>query len=76
MVGLKKQDFWPKINKLKGICRAPVSQKLDMILANKAVQKCLFYKKWSPKLVFLNNFFFEKIRLIFDIEGFQKQKFL
>ena len=33
MVGPKKQDFWPKINILKG------NQKLDMILENKVVQK-------------------------------------
>jgi hypothetical protein len=37
MVGTKKQDFWPKINILKGnycilrIRGAPVRQKLDMI---------------------------------------------
>ena len=41
----QKQDFWPKINILKGnhcilrILGAPVSQKLDMILENKVVQK-------------------------------------
>ena len=28
-----------------------------------------FYKKWSPKLKFLNDFFFEKISLIFDMEN-------
>ena len=45
MVGPKKQDFWPKINTLKGnhcilrIRVAPVCQKLDMILENKVVQK-------------------------------------
>ena len=45
MVGLKKQDFWPKINALKGnhcisrIREAPVRQKLGMILENKVVQK-------------------------------------
>jgi hypothetical protein len=45
MVGLKKQDFWPKINILKGnhciliIQEAPVRQKLGMILENKVVQK-------------------------------------
>ena len=45
MVGPKKQDFWPKINKLKGnhcilrIRGAPVRQKLGMILENKVVQK-------------------------------------
>jgi hypothetical protein len=46
---------------------APVRQKLGMILGNKVVQKLkleknVFYKKWSPKLIFLNEF-------IFDIEN-------
>ena len=45
MVGQKKQGFWQKINMLKGnhcilrIWRAPVHQKLGMILENKVVQK-------------------------------------
>ena len=35
-----------------------------MILENKVVQKwklekMFFYKKWSPKLIFLNDFFFK-----------------
>ena len=79
-MGPKKQDFLPKINILKGnhcilrIQGAPVRQKLGMILENKVVQKLkleknVFYKKWSPKLIFLNDFFFEKIQLIFDIEN-------
>ena len=55
MVGPKMQDFWPKINILKGnhcilkIRGAPVRQKLGMSLENKVVQKlniknnvCLF----------------------------------
>ena len=51
-----------------------VRQKLGMILENKVVQKLkleknVFYKKLSPKLILLNEFFFEKIRLIFDIEN-------
>ena len=69
MVGPKKQDFWPKINILKGnhciltIWGAPVRQKLGMILEKEVVQKLKlekkkFYKKWSPKLIFLNQFFF------------------
>jgi hypothetical protein len=56
MVGPKKQDFWPKINILKGnhcilrITGASVRQKLGMILENKVVQKLnleknVFYKK-------------------------------
>ena len=44
-LGPKKQDFWQKINILKGnhcilrIRGAPVHQKLGMILENKVVQK-------------------------------------
>ena len=80
MVGLKKQDFWSKINIIKGnhcilrIWGAPVCQKLGMILENKVVQKLklhfffFFYKKWSTKLIFLNDFFF-LIPSIFDIEN-------
>ena len=60
MVDPKKQDFWPKINILKGshcilrIWGAPVRQNLGMILENKVVQnlkleKNVFYKKWSPR---------------------------
>ena len=71
MVGPKRQDFWPKINILKGnhcflrIRGAPVRQKLGMILENKVVQKLkleknVFYKKWSPKLIFLNDSFLKK----------------
>ena len=70
MVGHKKQDFWPKINILKGnycilrIQGAPVRQELGMILENKVVpEKKCFYQKWSPKLIFLNEF------LIFGIEN-------
>ena len=45
-----------------------------MILENKVVQKLkleknVFYKKWSPKLVLLNDIFFEKIPSFFDIEN-------
>ena len=45
------------------IWKAPVHQKLGMILENKVVQKLklaknVFYKKWSPKLIFLNESFF------------------
>ena len=52
MVGPKKQDFWPKINTLKGnhcilrrIWGAPVHQKLGMILENKVVQKLKLEKQ-------------------------------
>ena len=79
MVGPKMQAFCPRIDKLKEnhcilrIQGASVRQKLGMILENKVVQKLkleknFFYKKWSPKLIFLNEFFFEKIPSIFDIK--------
>ena len=64
MVDPKKQEFWPKINILKGnqcILRmrgAPVRQKLGMILGNKVVQKL--------KLEF---FFLQKFPSIFDIKN-------
>ena len=50
MVCPKKQDFWPKINMLKGnhcmrIRGAPVCQELGMILENKMVQKLKIEKK-------------------------------
>jgi hypothetical protein len=51
MVGPKKQDFWPKIDKLKGnhcilrIWGVPVHQKLGMNLENKVVQKLKLEKK-------------------------------
>ena len=53
---------------------APVCQKLDKILENKVVQKLkleknVFNKKRSPKLILLNEFFFDKIPLIFDVEN-------
>ena len=62
MEGPKKQDFWPKINILKGnhcilrIRGVPVRQKLGMILENKVVQnlkleKIVFIQKRPPKLM-------------------------
>ena len=77
MVGPKMQAFCPRIDMLKGnncilrIPGAPVRQKVSMILENKVVQKLkleknVFYKKWSPKLLFLNDFFFQKNLSIFD----------
>ena len=49
-------------------------QKLSIIFESKVVQKLsleknVFTKKWSPKLIFFNEIFFEKIQLIFDIEN-------
>jgi hypothetical protein len=43
---------------------APVGQKLGMILENKVIQKLkleknVFNKKWSAKLIFLNDFFWK-----------------
>ena len=83
MVGPKMQAFCPKIDMLKGnrcilkIRGAPVCQRLGMSLENKVVQKLKlekifffgFYKKWSLILIFLNDFFFEKILSIYDIEN-------
>ena len=80
MVGPKMQAFCHDHAMLKGnrcilrIRGAPVRQKLGMILENEVLQKLklekkAFYKKWSPKFIFLNDFFFEKIPSIFDIEN-------
>ena len=51
-----------------------VRQKLGINLESKVVQKLslekkVFTKKWSPKLIFLDKKKNEKIRLIFDIEN-------
>ena len=73
MVGPKMQAFCHDHAMLKGNCcilrirGAPVRQKLGMILENKVVQKLeleknVFYKKWSPTLIFLNYFFLKEIR--------------
>ena len=56
------QAFCPRIDLLKEnrcilrIQGAPVRQKLGMILENEVLQK------WSPKLIFLNEFFLKKFR--------------
>ena len=34
-----------------------VRQKLGMILEKLKLEKNIFYKKWSPELIFLNDFF-------------------
>ena len=49
-------------------------QKLGMILENKVVQKLkleknILYKKCSPKLIILNDFFFDFFFIEFDIEN-------
>ena len=60
MVGPKKQDFWPKINILKGNHRilrirgAPVRQILGMILENQVVQKLKLEKIFFTKNGLLN----------------------
>ena len=50
------------------------SPKIGHDFSNKAVQKLkleknVSNKKWSPKLILLDENFFEKNRLIFDIEN-------
>ena len=58
MVCPKNQDFWPKINILKGnhcvlrLQGAPDHQKLGMILENKVVQKLKLEKNVFHKMVF------------------------
>ena len=78
MVGPKKQGFWPKIDILKGnhcilrIQGFQLAKNWDYF-RNKVVQKLklekiTIYKKWSPKLIFINDFFV-LILSIFDIEN-------
>ena len=73
MVSPKKQDFWPKINILKGnhcilsLRGAQVRQKLGIILENKVIQKSMLSKnvnnkKGAPKLKFKK---LRKIGMIF-----------
>ena len=60
MVCPKQQDFWPRINILEGEKNPLMNDSsLGMILENKVVQNFklennVFNKKWSPKLIFLN----------------------
>ena len=71
-VGPKKLDFWPKINRLKGnhcILRIWGVQVENKVVQKLKLEKNVFYKKWSLILIFLNDFFFEKIQSIFDIEN-------
>ena len=57
MVGPNKQDFWPKINILKGnhcilrIPGAPVRQKMGIILENNVDQKLKLEKNVVYKMV-------------------------
>ena len=79
-MGLKKQGFWPRINcsqmKLPnfGSPSDDSSSKIGHHFSNKVVLKLksaknAFYKKGAPKLIFFNEIFFRKIRMIFDIEN-------
>ena len=68
---LKSKIFGQEDFFLRGMS---VHQKLGIISESKVVQKLsleknVFNKKWSPNLIFLDEIFFEKIRLIFDIEN-------
>ena len=60
MVGPNNQDFWTKINILKGnhcilrILEPPVRQKLGMILENRVVQKLKLEKMFFTKNGLLN----------------------
>ena len=70
-MGPKKQGFWPRINcsqmKLPNF-GSPSSDSLSKIgrhFSNKVVlklksAKMLFTKKCAPKLIFFNDFFFQK----------------
>ena len=58
------QAFCPRIDILKGNCCI-----LRIRGAPEVRKKVFFIKKWSPKLIFLNEYFFEKILLIFDLEN-------
>ena len=64
-----------KLNyQILGLHPVAVLQKLGVILVikwfkNYSQQKMLFTKKSAPKLIFFNDFFFRKIRMIFDIEN-------
>ena len=75
-----RQGFWPRINcsqmKLPkfGSPSGDSSSKIGRHFTNKVVLKLksaknAFYKKGAPKLIFFNEIFFRKIRMIFDIEN-------
>jgi len=79
-MGPKKQGFWPRTNcsqmKLPnfGSPFGDRSSKIGRHFNNKVVLKLKsakndFYKKGAPKLIFFDEFFFRKIRMIFDIEN-------
>ena len=70
---MAKYQHTPEEKKSKKFLRGmSVHQKLGIILESKVVQKLsleknVFTKKLSPKLIFFYEFFFEKIQFIFDI---------
>ena len=68
MVDSKNQKFWPKINILKKThcisliqvneCSSKIGHDLKKMVQKLKLEKNVFYKKWSPKLIFLKDFFF------------------
>ena len=64
MVGPKNQDFWPKNNILKGnhcILRIRGVQVENKVVQKLKLEKNVFYKKWYPKLIFLDDFFYNSV---------------
>ena len=79
-MGPKKQGFWPRINCSQmelsnfGSPSGDSLSKIGLPFSKKVVLKLksaknTFYKKGAPKLIFFNEKFFRKIRMIFDIEN-------
>ena len=80
MLGPKKQEFWPKINMIKGnhcILRtqgSPVLQKLGMILEDKVFQKLKLEKNgllnWYSYMIFFwkNIFYFWHRKLTLKVQ--------
>ena len=79
-MGPRKEGFWPRINcsqmKLTNFesPSSDSSSKIGRHFSNKVVLKLKsakndFYKKGALKLIFFNEIFFRKIRMIFDIEN-------
>ena len=71
---LKSKIFGQESTCLKEFFLKDSIDELGMILENEVVQKLkleknVFNKQLPPKLIFLNDFFFEKISSIFDIEN-------
>ena len=69
MVGPITQDFWPRVNILKGFFFNSVSSsRIGDDFRNKVVQKLtpekkkrFFNKKLSAKLIFISDFFFNSV---------------